>query len=366
MSELKKTAFRDIHLAAGAKMVEFGGWDMPVQYKNGIVFEHHIVRNKVGVFDVSHMGEIEVKGKDAEAFLNRIATNDVSKLTVGKAHYTAMLLDDGGIVDDLIIYKCPDFYWVVVNASNKDKDFAWMKKHVSGDVTLIDKSDETSLLAIQGPLAEKTLQKLTAVNLSNIPYYGFELGKVADVDMIISRTGYTGESGFEIYFNVAYSESVWKKVFEAGAEFGIEPVGLGCRDTLRTEMGYALYGNDIDATRNPLEAGLGWITKFDKGDFIGKPALEKIKADGLKKKLFGIVLDEKAIPRHGYEVVNEVGEVVGEVTSGTFSPSMEKGIAMIYIKPELAKEGIRAGIKIRGNNQMGTLTKFPFYKKPNN
>ena len=363
MSDLKKTAFRDIHVAAGAKIVEFGGWDMPVQYKNGIVHEHHIVRQKVGVFDVSHMGEIEVKGKDAEAFLNRITTNDVTKLTVGKAQYSAMLYEDGGIVDDLIIYKLPQYFMVVVNASNKDKDFEWMKKHVSGDVQLRDESDETSLLAVQGPLAEKTLQKLTTVDLTKIPYYGFEIGKLADVDMYISRTGYTGEPGFEIYFYQQHSADVWKKVFEAGAEFGIEPVGLGCRDTLRTEMGYALYGNDIDATRNPLEAGLGWITKFDKGDFIGKSSLEKIKADGLKKKLIGLVLDEKAIPRHGYEVVTENGDVVGEVTSGTFSPSMEKGIAMIYVKTDLAKEGTRIGIKIRNNIQLGTVTKFPFYKK---
>ena len=363
MSELKKTAFRDLHVAAGAKMVEFGGWDMPVQYKNGIVFEHNIVRNKVGVFDVSHMGEIEVKGNEAEAFLNRITTNDVTKLTVGKAQYSAMLYEDGGIVDDLIIYKLPHYFMVVVNASNKDKDFEWMKKHVSGDVQLRDESPETSLLAVQGPLAEKTLQQLTSVDLSKIPYYGFEVGKLGGVDMYISRTGYTGEPGFEIYFFEQHSADIWKKIFEAGTEFGIEPVGLGCRDTLRTEMGYALYGNDIDQTRNPLEAGLGWITKFDKGDFIGKSSLEKIKADGLKKKLTGIVLDEKAIPRHLYEVVSEAGAVIGEVTSGTFSPSMEKGIAMAYIATEFAKDGTRVGVKIRNTVQMGTVTKFPFYKK---
>jgi len=360
---LKKTPFNDIHVAAGARMVEFGGWDMPVQYKNGIVYEHHIVRNKVGVFDVSHMGEVEVKGADAEAFLNLISTNDVSKLTTGKAQYTAMCYENGGIVDDMIIYKLPKYFMVVVNASNKDKDFDWMKKHVSGDVQLRDESDETALLAVQGPDAEKTLQKLTDTDLSKIPYYGFEIGKLADVDMYISRTGYTGEPGFELYFHTPHAASVWKAIFEAGAEFGIEPVGLGCRDTLRTEMGYALYGNDISQDRNPLEAGLGWITKLDKTNFIGRDALLKIKADGLKKRLTGIVLDEKAIPRSHYEVVNEAGELIGEVTSGTFSPSMEKGIAMAYLQPEFAKEGTRVGIKIRNAVQWGSVVKFPFLKK---
>lgn len=360
---LKKTPFNDIHVAAGARMVEFGGWDMPVQYKNGIVYEHHIVRNKVGVFDVSHMGEVEVKGTDAEAFLNLISTNDVSKLTPGKAQYTAMCYENGGIVDDMIIYKLPKYFMVVVNASNKDKDFDWMKKHVSGDVQLRDESDETALLAVQGPDAEKTLQKLTDTDLSKIPYYGFEIGKLAGVDMYLSRTGYTGEPGFELYFHTPHAASVWKAIFEAGAEFGIEPVGLGCRDTLRTEMGYALYGNDISQDRNPLEAGLGWITKLDKTNFIGRDALLKIKADGLKKRLTGIVLDEKAIPRSHYEVVNETGELIGEVTSGTFSPSMEKGIAMAYLHPEFAKEGTRVGIKIRNAVQWGSVVKFPFLKK---
>lgn len=360
---LKKTPFNDIHVAAGARMVEFGGWDMPVQYKNGIVYEHHIVRNKVGVFDVSHMGEVEVKGADAEAFLNLISTNDVSKLTPGKAQYTAMCYDNGGIVDDMIIYKLPKYFMVVVNASNKDKDFDWMKKHVSGDVQLRDESDETALLAVQGPDAEKTLQKLTNTDLSKIPYYGFEIGKLAGVDMYLSRTGYTGEPGFELYFHTPHAASVWKAIFEAGAEFGIEPVGLGCRDTLRTEMGYALYGNDISQDRNPLEAGLGWITKLDKANFIGRDALLKIKADGLKKRLTGIVLDEKAIPRSHYEVVNEAGETIGEVTSGTFSPSMEKGIAMAYLQTDFAKEGTRVGIKIRNAVLWGSVVKFPFLKK---
>ncbi|MCA0445243.1 MAG: glycine cleavage system aminomethyltransferase GcvT [Bacteroidetes bacterium] len=360
---LKKTPFNDIHVAAGARMVEFGGWDMPVQYKNGIVYEHHIVRNKVGVFDVSHMGEVEVKGADAEAFLNLISTNDVSKLAPGKAQYTAMCYENGGIVDDMIIYKLPKYFMVVVNASNKDKDFDWMKKHVSGDVQLRDESDETALLAVQGPDAVKTLQKLTDTDLSKIPYYGFEIGKLAGVDMYLSRTGYTGEPGFELYFHTPHAASVWKAIFEAGAEFGIEPVGLGCRDTLRTEMGYALYGNDISQDRNPLEAGLGWITKLDKTNFIGRDALLKIKADGLKKRLTGIVLDEKAIPRSHYEVVNEAGDLIGEVTSGTFSPSMEKGIAMAYLQPEFSKEGTRVGIKIRNGVQWGSVVKFPFLKK---
>lgn len=360
---LKKTPFNDIHRSSGAKMVEFGGWDMPVQYQNGIVHEHHIIRQKVGVFDVSHMGEIEVKGSGAIAFLNKITLNDVSKLTEGKAQYSAMCYEHGGIVDDLIIYKLPEYYMVVVNASNKDKDFDWMKQHVSGDVQLRDESDETALLAVQGPFAEKTLQKLTTVNLSEIPFYGFKIGKLADVDMYISRTGYTGEPGFELYFYEQHASSVWEKVFAAGKEFGIEPVGLGCRDTLRTEMGYALYGHDIHDNIDPISAGLGWITKFDKGDFIGKSVIESVKKEGPKQKLFGIILDEKAIPRQHYEVVSEEGETIGEVTSGTFSPSLEKGIAMAYIRSDYAIEGKRVGIKIRQMIQMGSTVKFPFYKK---
>lgn len=360
---LKKTPFHHLHLAAGAKMVEFGGWDMPVQYKNGIVYEHHLVRTKAGIFDVSHMGEIEVKGKDAESFLNRISTNDVTKLVPGKAQYTAMCYEDGGIVDDMIIYKLPHYFMVVVNASNKDKDFDWMKKHLAGDVQLRDESDETALLAVQGPLAEQILQPLTPENLAEIPYYGFVTGKLAGTDMYISRTGYTGEPGFELYFYTDHAESVWNTLLVAGKPFGLEPVGLGCRDTLRTEMGYALYGNDIGRDRNPLEAGLGWITKFDKGEFNGRSALAALKESGLKKRLMGIVLDEKAIPRGHYEVTTLEGTPIGEVTSGTFSPTLEKGIAMAYLETPFAKEGNRVGIRIRNSVQPGTVVRFPFLKK---
>lgn len=363
MTMLKKTPFHDQHLKAGARMVEFGGWDMPVQYASGIVYEHQLVRQKAGLFDVSHMGEIEVKGDGALGFLNRISTNDVSKLTVGKAQYTAMCNENGGIIDDMIIYRLPQYYMVVVNASNKDKDFAWMKSHADSSVSLRDESDETALLAVQGPAAEQILQPLTQENLAGIPYYGFAIGKLAGVDMYISRTGYTGEPGFELYFYTQHAAKVWNTLLEAGKPAGLEPVGLGCRDTLRTEMGYALYGNDISDTTNPLEAGLGWITKLDKGDFIGRQAILDAKTKGLTRKLAGIVLKEKAIPRSHYPVVNQVGEVIGEVTSGTFSPSLEKGIAMAYLKPDYSTDGTIVGIMIRNQPQWGTVQKFPFYKK---
>ena len=374
---MKRTPFYEFHKNAGAKIVPFAGYEMPVLYA-GIMEEHKAVRNAVGVFDVSHMGEFYVKGIHALSFLQSITVNDVSKLTPGKAQYSAMCFDDGGIVDDLLIYMLAEnSYMIVVNASNIEKDWEWMKKHCPPDVTFENKSDETALLAIQGPksLATmsrfldsvstgllKTEQKLTSANLSTIPYYNFVQGSVAGIEMIISRTGYTGELGFEIYFNIAHAEKIWNAIFDAGKEFGITPIGLGARDTLRLEMGYCLYGNDIDQTTNPIEANLGWITKLNKGEFVAKSILEKIKSDGPKRKLVGMLLSDKAVPRHGYQLVVN-GANVGVVTSGTFSPSLEKGIAMGYVNVPHTEVGSKIAIDVRGKMVEATIVALPFLKK---
>ncbi|MFQ5797415.1 MAG: glycine cleavage system aminomethyltransferase GcvT, partial [Bacteroidota bacterium] len=283
---MKRTRLYDVHKKLGAKLVEFGGFEMPVQYSS-IIEEHRRMRSSVGVFDVSHMGEFEIRGKDAASFLQKMTINDVSKLSAGKAQYSAMCYEDGGIVDDLLVYHLSDSYIMVVNAANTEKDFQWLQKHLSDGVELIDVSDDVSLLAVQGPKSLETLQKLADVDLSRIKYYSFSLGTLAGVPMVISRTGYTGEVGFEIYVRGDSStvRTVWQEVINAGREFGIGPAGLGARDTLRLEMGYCLYGNDIDKTTNPLEAGLGWITKLEKGDFLGRAALLKVRQEGLRRKL---------------------------------------------------------------------------------
>ena len=359
---MKRTPFYDLHKNAGAKIVPFAGYEMPVLYA-GIMEEHKAVRNAVGVFDVSHMGEFFAKGANALSFLQKITVNDVSKLTPGKAQYSAMCFDDGGIVDDLLIYMLAEHsYMIVVNASNIEKDWEWMKKHCPADVTFENNSDETALLAIQGPKSLATMQKLTSANLSVIPYYNFVQGSVAGIEMIISRTGYTGELGFEIYFNVAHAEKIWNAIFDAGKEFGITPIGLGARDTLRLEMGYCLYGNDIDQTTNPIEANLGWITKLNKGEFVAKPILEKIKAEGPKRKLVGMMLNDKAVPRHGYPLVVN-GTTVGVVTSGTFSPSLEKGIALGYVNVPHTEIGSKIVMDVRGKMIDATVVDLPFLKK---
>ena len=360
---LKRTAFYETHVALGAKIVPFAGFEMPVQY-GGIIEEHKRVRESVGVFDVSHMGEVEVWGKDALAFVQKITVNDASKLTKGRVQYSAMCYNDGGIVDDLLVYDMGDHFMLVINASNIDKDFAWMQKNVLGDVKLKNRSDEISLLAIQGPNSLATLQKLTKVDLSLIQYYHFVKGELAGVDMTISRTGYTGELGFEIYFpsDVAMGKAVWDAVMDAGKDFNIGPVGLGARDTLRLEMGFCLYGNDIDQTTHPLEAGLGWITKLDKGDFNGKNILVKAKSDGLKRKLIGFTLSEKAFPRHGYDI-GSGGDKIGDVTSGTFSPILDKGIGMGYVPLTASKPGTTINILIRNKKVAATVTGLPFIKK---
>jgi len=361
---MKKTAFNDIHRSLGAKLVEFGGFEMPVQY-TGIIQEHLAVRKRVGVFDVSHMGEFEVRGKDALTFLQMMTINDVSKLAEGRAQYSAMCYDEGGIVDDLLVYHCGDRYMLVVNASNTKKDFEWLRSHLKGEVDLRDVSDATSLLAVQGPESLAVLQKLTAANLAAIEYYHFTSVKIAGVPMLISRTGYTGELGFELYFDAdaAAAQKVWKAVFDAGKGSNIVPVGLGARDTLRLEMGYCLYGNDIDQTTHPLEAGLGWITKLNKGEFIGKSALLKAKGEGMKRKLVGFTLPEKAVARHGYALCVK-GSQVGQVTSGTFSPSLERGIGMGYVATAHAEPGRSVNVLIRGNEVPVSIVKIPFLQKP--
>ena len=358
--ETKKTAFYDIHKKLNGKLVEFAGYYMPVQYA-GIISEHKRVRETVGLFDVSHMGEFYVSGKNALEFLQKITINDVASLQVNQVQYSAMCYEDGGIVDDLLVYRLKDQYMVVVNASNIDKDFAWMQKNLLPDVKLVNKSDDYSLLALQGPDAEKTLAKITDADL-DIPFYWLTNGSVAGVEMMISRTGYTGEPGFELCFLKENSEKVWNALIDAGKEFNIEPIGLGARDTLRLEMKYCLYGNDIDNTTNPIEAGLGWITKVDKGDFIGKPVIVDAKENGISRKLVGFEVEGKAFPRHGYKIFSGEQEI-GEVTSGTFSPMLEKGIGTGYVKTEFAKFETPIEIEIRRQKVPAKVVRTPFYKK---
>ncbi|MEP7236066.1 MAG: glycine cleavage system aminomethyltransferase GcvT [Ignavibacteriota bacterium] len=365
---MKRTPFYDKHVALGAKIVEFGGYEMPVQYPKGIIAEHKVVRTGgVGVFDVSHMGEFGVRGKEALAFLQFITVNDVSALTPGKAQYSAMPLANGGIIDDLLIYMiAEDHYMAVVNASTTPNDWAHFSEHAKKyDVVLSNDSDATSLLAIQGAKSLETMQKLTEVGLTEIPYYNFVAGKLAGVDMIISKTGYTGETGIEIYFtsekNIA--EKVWDAIFEAGKEFGIEPIGLGARDTLRLEMGYCLYGNDIDESTNPLEAGLGWITKLNKAiPCIAVEALRKQKESGITRKLSGFTIGEKgAIARHGHPIIDDEGKKIGEVTSGNISPMTGSAIGLGYLPLALSKEGNEIIIETRpGKRVRAKIVKPPF------
>ncbi len=356
----KRTPFYDIHLRNNAKIVEFAGFLMPIQFK-GIMDEHRRVRSTVGLFDITHMGEFEVRGKDALRFLQKMTTNDVSKLETNQVQYSCMCYDDGGIVDDLLVYRLPSHYMLVVNASNIDKDFRWLEDHVSRGVTLENVSDETALLALQGPEAEKVLTQLTDVDLSNLRFYWSAFGKVASIDMLFSRTGYTGEDGFELYTQPQNAERLWYALVDAGKRFDIEPIGLGARDSLRLEMKYMLYGNDIDQTTNPLEAGLGWIVKLDKGDFIGREPILKMKRDGIKRKLVPFVLKGKGFPRKGYEIHKD-DEKIGFVTSGTFSPSLEKGIGLGYVTVERSTKGEELDIIIRGKPEKGEIIKPPFYK----
>jgi aminomethyltransferase len=356
---LKRTPLYDAHVKAGARMVEFGGWNMPVQYA-GIIEEHRRVRSAVGLFDVSHMGEFEVKGPGALRALQGITTNDVSALEIGQVQYSLLCYPEGGVVDDLTVYRlAPDHFMVTVNASNIDKDWAWATSHGTG-ADWKNLSAETGLIAVQGPRAEDLVAKLADTDVRAIGYYRFARGHVAGVSTLISRTGYTGEDGFELYVPWNQTERVWTALMDAGKAYDVGPIGLGARDTLRLEMRYALYGNDIDQTTNPLEAGLGWVVKPAKGDFIGKPAIERVRAEGPRRKLVGIEMADRSVARHGYPVVSG-GRRVGEVTSGTFGPSVEKSIAMAYVETPLSAVGTELDIEIRGQARRARVVKTPFH-----
>ncbi len=359
---MKEIALSEVHKALGAKMVPFAGYNMPVSYE-GVNIEHQTVRENLGVFDVSHMGEFLISGPNALALIQKVCSNDASKLSEGKAQYAYMPNETGGIVDDLIIYCFnPEKFILVVNASNIDKDWNWISQHNEIGAEMKDISDDFSLLAIQGPKAVEAMQSLTEVNLSAIKFYHFEVDEFAGIDkVIISATGYTGSGGFEIYCKNENVQQIWRKVMEAGADFGIKPIGLAARDTLRLEMGFCLYGNDIDETTSPFEAGLGWITKFTK-DFINSEALKREKENGPKQKLIAFELTEKGIPRHDYEIVNAEGTKIGKVTSGTMSPSMGKAIGLGYVKTENSNLGDEIFIQIRKNAVPAQIVKLPFYK----
>ncbi len=362
---MKETPFIHLHKKYNAKLVEFAGYNMPIQYE-GINEEHKTVRSSVGVFDVSHMGEIWVKGEKAYELVQKITTNNIAVLEPGKAQYSCFPNGKGGIVDDLIVYHYEnDKYLLVVNAANTEKDWNWIveqNKEIGAE--LENASDNIAQLAVQGPKAIEALQKITDINLSEIEFYTFVVGAIGGVEnVIISATGYTGAGGFELYMYKSDAEKIWDAVFEAGKEFGIKPIGLGARDTLRLEMGYCLYGNDINDTTSPLEAGLGWITKFvDGNNFVDRKFMENLKAEGLKKRLVAFEMVDKGIPRQHYEVVNENDEVIGEVTSGTMSPMLKKGIGMAYVKTDYRKIGTEIFIKIRNKNVKANVVKLPFYK----
>lgn len=353
------TPFINFHKALGAKMHEFAGYDMPIEY-SGITDEHITVRNAVGVFDVSHMGEIWVKGPGALDFLQKMTSNDVSQLTVGKAQYSCLPNGKGGIVDDILVYRYElEKYLLVVNASNVEKDWNWLQQNNTENVAMDNASEWMAQLAIQGPKATETLQKLTSIDLSAIPYYHFTVGEFAGRnEIIISNTGYTGAGGFELYFLPEHADHIWTSIFEAGQEFGIKPIGLGARDTLRLESGFCLYGNDIDDTCSPLEAGLGWITKFADGkNFIDRPFLEKQKADGITRKLVRFELTERGIPRNGYSISNADGQIIGNVTSGTMLPGTKTGIGMGYVAVAYAKAGSEIFVDIRGKQLHAVVKK---------
>ena len=359
MSQDKRTSLYDIHVNAGAKMAPFAGYEMPIQY-SGIVEEHMAVRKSVGVFDVSHMGEFEVTGEGALEFLQHMTLNDVSKLELGQAQYSGLCYEDGGMVDDLLVYRLPDKYMLVVNASNIEKDIEWLNSHKPADVELINISEDIALIAVQGKNAIRVIEKLTDTNLDEIRYYRFESGSVSGKDAILSKTGYTGEEGFELYLKSADAPNVWNDLMSAGEEFRILPAGLGARDTLRLEMCYCLYGNDIDKTTNPLEAGLGWITKLKKGKFMGSDSLVAEKEEGIKRKLVAFQMEKKAIPRHGYNIMKN-DTVIGEVTSGTFSPALQTGIGLGYVTVGNHEVGTNLIIDIRGREQSAQIIKPPFY-----
>lgn len=361
IDNLKRTPYTDYHLAAGAKMVPFAGYYMPVQYI-GIMEEHRAVRSNVGLFDLTHMGEFEVTGPNALDYLQKVTTNNVAALEHNQIQYTCMTYPDGGIVDDLLVYNLGDRYLLVVNAANIDKDFKWLEEHLIEGASLVNHSDEISLLAIQGPNSQKLLQELTSFDLESLAYYHAVETEVAGKKIMFSRTGYTGELGYELYIPNALGDHLWQAINKTGRKYNLTLIGLGARDSLRLEMKMALYGNDIDQTTNPIEAGLGWIVKLDKGEFIGSDVIRRVKDEKPARKLICMVLKEKAFPRHGYDIYSG-DEKVGQVTSGTVSPSLNVPIAIGYVSSALSKPGNVVDIDIRGKRFAAEIIKPPFYKK---
>ena len=358
---LKRTPFYDYHRAAGAKLVDFAGFEMPVRY-TGDVREHLAVRQAAGLFDITHMGEFDVRGPGSTEWLDRMVTNHVGALAVGQTLYSPRCRPDGGIVDDLLVYRYDDHYMVVVNASNLNKDFQWLAAHKPAGVTLTDQSDATALLAVQGPRAADILRGHVSDGALDLGYYRFMPGTLFGVPATLSRTGYTGEDGFELYFDPQHADAVWTGIVAAGKPHGLELIGLGARDTLRLEMGYMLYGNDIDDTTTPLEAGLGWTVKMAKGDFHGREVMAKQKADGLKRKLVGFQLDGRRVPRHGMRILSG-GRAVGAVASGTFSPSLERPLGMGYVETALAANGTALEIEAGSTTLTARVTARPFYTR---
>lgn len=357
----RQTPLYDAHRKLGARMVDFAGWQMPVQYTS-VIAEHEAVRAAAGLFDVSHMGEVEFTGKGALESANRLLSNDLARCTDGQAIYSGLLNDRGGFVDDLVAYRfSPERIFICINASNRDKDFQWMSERAGG-VKPANRSDDYAQLALQGPKAAAILQRLTPMDLSAIRTYHFAEGEVASLQCIISRTGYTGEDGFELYCSPTDAEPLWFAVLEEGSSEGLKPAGLGARDSLRTEMKFALYGNDIDEDHTPFEAGLGWIVKLDKGDFIGRSVLERQKAEGVRRKLVGFELTEAGVPRHGYRILDK-GKPVGEVTSGTMGPSVKKAIGIGYVPAEIGSEGSTFAVEIRNRPVAAKVVKTPFWKR---
>jgi len=356
----KKTPLYAEHVKAGARVVPFAGYLMPIQY-TGIIDEHRAVRTDMGMFDLSHMGELKVTGTDAVAAIDRLVTNDVRGLETGQVRYTPMCYPDGGIVDDLLVYRFPDHLMLVVNASNIEKDLRWVCEQVQADIRVENQSDQTALIAVQGPKSEHFLQQQTDVDLSAIAYYHFDTGSVAEVEAIVSRTGYTGENGFELYLDSADAPNVWESLLESGREAGLKPVGLGARDTLRLEAGYMLYGNDIDQTTSPLEAGLGWTVKFGEHEFIARDVLERQKADGLTRRMVQLEMLDRAIPRSHYPIWYG-GDVAGSLTSGNFSPVLGHGIGLAFLPPDVAPE-TPVVVDVRGSTIAGRVVPTPFIRK---
>jgi aminomethyltransferase len=357
---LQQTPLHRAHLSRGARMIGFGGWDMPVQYA-GIVEEHRTVRSAVGCFDVSHMGEFEFRGPDAARELQRLTTNDVDALETGQVQYSLLCHEDGGIVDDLTLYRVgDDHFMMTVNAANIEKDWAWVTDHLEGRVEARNTSVETGLIAVQGPRAEALVGRLTDLEVSRIAYYRFVRDRVAGVPAIVSRTGYTGEDGFELYLPAAETERAWETLLAEGAALGVAPIGLGARDTLRLEMKYALYGNDIDHTTNPLEAGLGWVVKLAKGEFLGRAAIEAVRASGPARRLVGFEMVDRAVARHGYRL-SRAGEPIGQVTSGSYGPSVDRYIGIGYVATAASAVGTEIEVEVRGRPQKARVVKTPFH-----